>query len=80
MIGGNDVRLEGKVRFDPGKEKRRERLPAAIEVLTVLLCWPLMLRYGYSLRRTGGSAPGGRTSTPGGDAARRVPSAGEATR
>ena len=66
MIGGNDVRLEGKVRFDPGKEKRRERLPVAIEVLTVLLCWPLMLRYGYRLRRTGGGAPGGQVSEAGG--------------
>ena len=64
MIGGNDVRLEGKVRFDPGKEGRRERLPRAIEALAVLLCWPLMLRYGYPLRRTGGGA-GGRRSPAG---------------
>lgn len=64
MIGGNDVRLEGKVRFDPGKEKRRERLPVAIEALTVLLCWPLMLRYGYSLRRSGGGASGGKAAAP----------------
>jgi hypothetical protein len=71
MIGGNDVRLEGEVRFDPGKEKRRRRLPLAIELLTVLLCWPLMLRYGYPLRRRGGGAAGGRAEMSGaGEAAR----------
>ena len=78
MIGGNDVRLEGKVRFDPGKEGRRERLPVAIEALTVLLCWPLMLRYGYPLRRTGGGA-GGRRS-PAGEAPPAKAASGEAAR
>jgi hypothetical protein len=64
MIGGNDVRLEGKVRFDPGKETKRKRLPLALEGLAVAVCWPLMLRYGYPLRRSGGSRPGGRAMTP----------------
>lgn len=51
MAGGNAVRLTGEVRFDPGWERKREPLPATLERLTVLLCWPMMLRYGYSLRR-----------------------------
>ena len=60
MIGGNDVRLEGKVRFDPGKEASREQLPRLLEGLTVLCCWPLMLRYGYPLRRSRPRRPAGR--------------------
>jgi Sulfotransferase family len=59
MIGGNDVRLEGQVRFDPQKEASREQLPRPLEWLAVLCCWPLMLRYGYPLRRARPAAPGG---------------------
>lgn len=51
MVGGNDVRLEGKVRFDPSKERRREQLPRHLEWTVLTCCWPLMLRYGYPLRR-----------------------------
>jgi hypothetical protein len=52
-LAGNGVRLEQQVRFDPGKERRREPLPRPLHWLTVLLCGPLMRRYGYSLREPG---------------------------
>ena len=51
-IGGNDIRLEHGLRFDPQKETTRRALPRWVEMLTVALCWPLMGRYGYALRRT----------------------------
>ena len=58
IIGGNDVRLEAGLRFDPKKERKRRPLPAWVERLTVALCWPLMRRYGYALTRdAGGSTP-----------------------
>ena len=47
-LGGNDeVRLQPDLRFDPARERARRRLPAWLELGTVALCWPLMLRYGY---------------------------------
>jgi hypothetical protein len=57
-IGGNQIR-EGAaaIRFEPGKERSRGRLPRAIELMTVLLCWPWMLRYRYPLGGQGGVAP-----------------------
>ena len=58
IIGGNDVRLEPGLRFDPGKERQRPPLPRWVEGMTVALCWPLMRRYGYSLRRGGPSGGG----------------------
>lgn len=58
-IGGNDVRLEAGLRFDPGKAASRPALPGWLEPATVLLCWPLMRRYGYPLRKAGsGRTPG----------------------
>ena len=66
-MGGNPVRMEGRVTFDPAKEGRREPLPRGLEWLAVLLCWPLMLRYGYPLRRQGrGARPGGPAMAPAG--------------
>lgn len=60
IIGGNDVRLEAGLRFEPGRERTRRPLPLWVERLTVALAWPLMRRYGYSRTagssRTGGSA------------------------
>jgi hypothetical protein len=60
IIGGNDVRLEPGLRFDPGRERSRRPLPLWVERLTVMLAWPLMRRYGYSgghvAGRTGGGA------------------------
>ena len=50
-IGGNDIRLEQGLRFDPGKEGTRRPLPRWVELMTLALCWPLMTRYGYALRR-----------------------------
>jgi hypothetical protein len=66
MAGGNSVRLMSGVRFDRGWEKKREPLPLALEWLTVLLCWPMMLRYGYSLRRPSYTPPVGPVSTASG--------------
>jgi Sulfotransferase family len=61
-IGGNDVRLEKGLRFDPARETTRRALPRWVELLTIALCWPLMGRYGYALRREprrlGPTAPG----------------------
>ena len=50
-IGGNDIRLEHGLRFDPAKETTRRTLPRWVELVTLALCWPLMARYGYALRR-----------------------------
>ena len=67
-IGGNQVRLEQDVRFDPNKERSRPRLPRWLERITVALCWPLMRRYGYDARSSsdpaaGSSSPAGRVPT-----------------
>lgn len=51
IIGGNDVRLEPGLRFDPKRESKRRPLPRWVELLTVACCWPLMRRYGYPVRR-----------------------------
>lgn len=51
IIGGNDVRLEQGLRFDPHKERKRRQPPRWVEPLTIAFCWPLMLRYGYGMRR-----------------------------
>ncbi|MGD9508841.1 MAG: sulfotransferase [Geminicoccaceae bacterium] len=59
IIGGNDVRLERGLRFEPGRERRRRPLPLWVERLTVMLAWPLMRRYGYSGERATGRAGGG---------------------
>ncbi len=50
IIGGNDVRLEPGLRFDPKRESTRRKLPRWVELVTAACCWPLMHRYGYSLR------------------------------
>jgi hypothetical protein len=68
-IGGNQVRLEQEVRFDPNKERTRPRLPRWLELVTVALCWPLMRRYGYQVRGRSGPSAGA------GSAARGVPTA-----
>ena len=52
MMGGNPVRTEGKVTFDPGKEQRREK-PRFLSYIAIAICWPLMLKYGYPLRVDG---------------------------
>jgi hypothetical protein len=46
-VGGNHIRREGAVRFDPRAEKVRPAPPRWVGAATVALCWPLMLRYGY---------------------------------
>lgn len=49
IMGGNPVRYEAQVRFEPGREGRREQPPRLLRYFTVALCWPLMLRYGYPI-------------------------------
>lgn len=50
VIGGNGIRLERGLRFDPGKEQTRPRLPRWLQLVTLALCWPMMGRYGYRIR------------------------------
>lgn len=47
MLGGNPVRHEGKVAFDPTRQARREVPPLYVRLIVLAICWPLMLRYGY---------------------------------
>jgi hypothetical protein len=65
IIGGNEIRLEKGLRFDPQKQDRRPALPRWVELMTVAMCWPLMLRYRYPLRR-----PAPAAGQPGGEPAR----------
>jgi hypothetical protein len=57
-VGGNHIRHEREVRFDPRTERARPPLPRWAELVTIALCWPLMRRYGYGIGN--GDGPGGR--------------------
>jgi hypothetical protein len=46
-VGGNPIRHAREVRFNPKAEEARPPLSRWAEVATLLLCWPLMHRYGY---------------------------------
>jgi hypothetical protein len=63
VIGGNGIRHEAGLRFDAGKEKTRPRLPLWARTATLLLCWPMMGRYGYRLQSP--QAPSGRLTAVG---------------
>lgn len=56
-VGGNHIRQQGAVRFDPKAEKARPPLPRWTETVTLVLCWPLMRRYGYTGRQGGRGDP-----------------------
>ena len=45
-IGGNQMRMTGTFVFDPKKSERRG-LPKRYRILTNLICWPLLIFYGY---------------------------------
>jgi Sulfotransferase family len=47
-LGGNHIRHEQAVRFDPGVENVRPPLPRWAVLATLILCCPLMQRYGYT--------------------------------
>ena len=47
-VCGNHIRHAGAVRFDAEADRTRPPLPRWAERATVLLCWPLMRRYGYA--------------------------------
>jgi hypothetical protein len=49
-VGGNPIRYEREVCFNPKAEEARPPLPQWAEIATLLLCWPLMHRYGYRRR------------------------------
>jgi hypothetical protein len=66
-IGGNAIRLDRQLRFDPEREAQRLSLPRWIELVTLCLCWPLMLVYGYSLRRPRPRHAVGAKPSPGGE-------------
>ncbi len=53
-VGGNRIRFQREVRFDPQREHARPPLPRWLLVSMYLLCWPLMLRYGYARRSPSG--------------------------
>ena len=59
-VGGNHIRHHREVRFDAGTEATRPPLPRWAELVTLLICWPLMLYYGYPLAapRPGAKHPG----------------------
>ncbi len=47
IVGGNMMRAKGNFVFDP-KAGSKRNLSAPYSVLARLICWPLMLRYGYN--------------------------------
>jgi len=51
-VGGNQVRFERALQFDPDRQRQRRPLPLWLRGLVVVSCWPLMLRYRYPLRTT----------------------------
>ena len=52
-VGGNHLRRADTVRFDPGGGRRELSLPRWLAAVNLLLCGPLMWRYGYRLRSGG---------------------------
>lgn len=57
-VGGNQIRRATHVTFQ-AEQGQMHDLPRWLEILTVALCWPLMLTYHYDLR----SAPVGASTT-----------------
>jgi len=47
--GGNPIRRSGSVTLEPERGSAHD-LPWWLEGITLALCWPLMLRYGYALQ------------------------------
>jgi hypothetical protein len=47
-IGGNRMRMEGNFRFDPGKSSRNV-LPQRYRIMAQIICFPLMIYYGYRM-------------------------------
>lgn len=48
-IGGNGMRMAKKFNFDPSRSSRRG-MPARYRIMTKMICFPLMIRYGYFSR------------------------------
>jgi len=49
-IGGNHMRMKGSFVLDP-KKAHRSGLPKRYAILANIICWPLLLLYGYSWRK-----------------------------
>jgi Sulfotransferase family len=49
-VGGNQIRHAGRVQLDPSYASRRPSSPSWLSLTVLACCWPLMQRYGYSLR------------------------------
>jgi hypothetical protein len=47
-LGGNQIRHDKQVTFNPDKGKAYD-LPRWLELMAFVVCWPLMLVYGYPL-------------------------------
>lgn len=56
-VGGNQIRRGDKVAFDPERGKGQD-LPRWLELATLVLCWPVMIAYGYPLRAQPTSSAG----------------------
>ncbi len=46
-IGGNRIRFEGNLRLDPNASSKRPQLPMWASMMTIIVCWPMMLKHGY---------------------------------
>jgi hypothetical protein len=64
-IGGNQLRHANAVRFDPGGGQARPPLPRWLGAIMILLCGPLMWRYGYRLNRGAPRPTRQKAVTPG---------------
>lgn len=69
VIGGNQIRFERTIVLDHRRDRARE-LPFWARALAFALCWPMMLRHGYS--------PSGRTRFPPSDSDERRRDAADA--
>ena len=45
-VGGNAIRTKGVVTFHAGRPIGRPPLPRWLNLLILVLCWPMMARYG----------------------------------
>lgn len=51
-LGGNRIRHEGVMWFDPQKDKKPPPAPGWVAATAVALCWPFMVKYGYRIRQS----------------------------
>ena len=56
-VGGNHIAASARCGSTRARERKRPPLPAWADLATTLVCWPLMRRYGYPLRRPATLSP-----------------------